>query len=52
MELGQSESLIKHDHTYNHQDMVTDLVKPYKTMQCNISLKVHFSDCQTSSQKI
>jgi hypothetical protein len=44
-ELGQPGSLIKGDQIYNHHDMVTDLIKPYKAMGCNISLKVHFLDC-------
>ena len=42
---------------FNHKaekcsDVVGDLVQSYKAMGCNMSLKVHFLDSQTSSQKI
>ena len=28
-----------------HRDIVADLVKSYKTVVCNMSLKLHFLDC-------
>jgi hypothetical protein len=30
--------------TENYRDMMADLVKSYKSMGCNMSLKVHFLD--------